>query len=52
MEVKNIKKMRPLSEREARTEILRLEKEFGVKYPKMEKEKAVKRMLGKAPWFD
>ena len=45
-------KMRPLSEEEARLEIERIEKEYGVKYPKKEKDKAIKRLMGKMAWFD
>ena len=47
-----MEKMRPLTEEEARLEIERIEKECGVKYPKKEREKEMKRLMGKASWFD
>ena len=52
MEVENMEKMKPVSEEKARLEVGRIEKKYGVKYPKREKEKAIKRLMGKAPWFD
>jgi hypothetical protein len=42
---------RPLTEEEAMKEIERQEKEFGLKYPKREKEKEIRRLMGKEPWF-
>jgi hypothetical protein len=42
---------RPLTEEKARKEIERLERELGVKYPKGEKEKEIRRLTGKEPWF-
>jgi hypothetical protein len=42
---------RSMNEENARKEIERLEKELGVKYPKREKEKEIRRLMGKEPWF-
>lgn len=47
-----MEKMRALNEEEARLEIERIEKEYRVKYPKREREKAIQRFMGKEPWFD
>jgi uncharacterized NAD-dependent epimerase/dehydratase family protein len=43
---------KPLNEKEAKEAVERLEREFGVNYAKRDREKEIKRLMGRAPWFD
>jgi len=40
-----------LTERQARQKVELLEKETGLRYGKTEKEREIRRLMGKEPWF-